>query len=503
MMLFRKRVASREDGGYSVTKPARDTFWFTRNPVGLVRDLRARRRLDAPRPPGPQGRPFVGVLSKFQADPFGYLQRLGDVHGDIFRVPLPLYDVVIVKHPDYVRHVMNSREGDYSLVGPASWAKYVLGASMQMMEGEMFRQRRRLLTPMMGRLQLTKIATIVADEFAHRLDKWERFVDTGEQVDLQQELAGVIMPAFMRAMFSLELPDAELHQLDVDVRLLMRSAGAAFYLGPSPRLLPGADNPVQAWLRMRRWVKQRVRARLAAPESSDDMMQVVLDARYQDGTPISQRDAVTEIIMLIGGGYETAVAALSWTLGFLPQNPQAQQRLYDEADGLGGAPPAYDDLERLRWAKACFDEGQRLQGHPFMARFAMVDDTIGGYRIRRGSLIGITPYSLHRDRRWWGDDPDSYDPMRFFDKEIVAARPNLAFLPFGAGPHRCFGAAMGYLEAQFLLAQIHQRFRIELPPGWVPEHDPEVTWPVKGGVPAVLTKVAIPSKRIEIPNPAG
>jgi cytochrome P450 len=50
--------------------------------------------------------------------------------------------------------------------------------------------------------------------------------------------------------------------------------------------------------------------------------------------------------------------------------------------------------------------------------------------------------------------------MRFYDTNIVAARPNLAFMPFGAGPHRRFGAAMGYLQAQFLLAQIHQRFRI-------------------------------------------
>jgi cytochrome P450 len=44
--------------------------------------------------------------------------------------------------------------------------------------------------------------------------------------------------------------------------------------------------------------------------------------------------------------------------------------------------------------------------------------------------------------------------MRFYDTNIVAARPNLAFMPFGAGPHRCFGAAMGYLQVQFLLAQL-------------------------------------------------
>jgi cytochrome P450 len=474
---------------------ANDAFWITRNPVGCARDLRARRRNPAPRPPGPRGRPVVGVLPELKADPFGYLQHLGEVYGDIYRLPLPMYDVVIVNHPDHVRHIMKHRDGEYSLIGPAAGlARRVLGASMQMMEGDDFRRRRKPLTPMMGRAQLAKIAATVGDEFAHRLARWNRFADTGELIDLQREINDVVIPAFMRAMFSCELNDAELNQLDADVHTLMASASSPLLLGPTPRLLPGEGNPVQAWWRMRRWVKDQVEQRLCATDSYDDLLQVLLDARHEDGTPISRRDVITEAIMLIGGGYETVVAALSWTLALLPQNPQALQRLYDEVDRLDGVVPTYDDLDRLQWAKACFDEGQRLQGLLLQPRFAMIDDTIGGYRIRRGTLIGISIYTMQRDPRWWGADAESYDPMRFYDKEIVAARPNLAFIPFGAGPHRCFGAAMGYMEAQFLLAQIHQRFRIHTPAGWTPRHDPALPWPVKGGVPAVLTKVPAAAK---------
>lgn len=476
---------------------SRDTFWITRNPVGRGRDmLRSRRRVDdAPRPPGPRGRPVVGVLPDLKADPFGYLQQLRDVYGDVYRLPLPMYDVVIVNHPDHVRHIMAHRNGEYSMTGPVSWARSVLGAPMQLMEGTEFRQRRKLLAPMMGRGQLTKIATTVADEFAKRLDRWERFADAGETIDLQHEINDVVIPAFMRAMFTVELTDSVLHRLDIDIRTLMASASSPLFLAPPPRLLPGDGNPVQAWLRMRRWVKRHIEERLADGRPQDDLLQVLLDARYEDGSPISRNDAITETIMLIGGGYETVVAALAWTLGLLQQNPQAQQRLYDEVDALGGAPPSYDDLDRLQWTKACFDEGQRLQGVLLQPRFAMIDDTIGGYRIRRGTLVGIPIHSLQRDPRWWGSDAESYDPNRFYDKEIVADRPNLAFMPFGAGPHRCFGAAMGYLEAQFLLAQIHQRFRIQLPAGWVPEHDPGLPWPVKGGVPAVVTKVPAAAQR--------
>jgi hypothetical protein len=71
----------------------------------------------------------------------------------------------------------------------------------------------------------------------------------------------------------------------------------------------------------------------------------------------------------------------------------------------------------------------------------MIDDTVGGYRIRRGTLIGISIYAVQRDPRWRDPDAHSYQSIRFYDKDIVAARPNLAVMAFGARPHRCFGAA--------------------------------------------------------------
>src|SRR5206468_12810411 len=82
---------------------------------------------------------------------------------------------------DYVRHIMSHRDGEYSLIGPAAGAaRKLLGASMQMMEGHEFRRRRKPLTPMMGRQQLTRMAAIIADEFANRFARWVRFAETGE-----------------------------------------------------------------------------------------------------------------------------------------------------------------------------------------------------------------------------------------------------------------------------------------------------------------------------------
>lgn len=176
-----------------------------------------------------------------------------------------------------------------------------------------------------------------------------------------------------------------------------------------------------------------------------------------------------ELMILMAGGYETVVASFSWTLALLLSHPDHLAWLYDEVDALGGAVPTQDDLSRLTWAKACFDEGQRLQGHPFNPRFAMQDDVIGGYLIPKYTIVGPSLWAMHRDPRWWAD-PNSYDPNRFADEAAAKGRPRLAFMPFGSGPHHCIGTGMAYMNAQFLLAIIFQRYRLQLPAGWTPQH---------------------------------
>lgn len=447
-----------------------DTFWITRNPVGRGRDwLQSRRRIDAPRPPGPRGRPFVGVMGDYWADPCGYLRELRNRYGDVYRLPWPMAEVVVVNHPDHVAHFLNSREGEYGRM----WRYFSPSGA-------------RRWRAMFGHRQLTRITTCLADEFDKRLARWDRFAESGERIDLHEELPAVIMPAFMRMVFSIELTDAELHQVAVDVRAWKSPFTYSLGFLGHPRLLLEAGNIAQAWLRVRRWVLRRVDERLADGQSYDDAMQVVLDAHRRDGRSISRRDAVMDIMGLMGGTWDSVDASLAWTLGLLPQNPAAQQRLYDEVDGLGGAVPTFDDLGRLQWARACFAEGLRLEAPPLLLRVAKVNDTIGGYHIRRGSRVAVSPYALHRDARWWGPDPDSYDPMRFYDKDTIAARPNLAYVAFGAGPHRCLGAPMTEMIAQLLLAQLHQRFRVQIPTDWIPRYDPSVSRPC---VPAVITKV--------------
>ncbi|WP_378741934.1 cytochrome P450 [Nocardia brasiliensis] len=457
--------------------------------------LRRRRRLSTlgrsidPALPGPKGRPVLGVLPEFRRDPFESVRGWAREYGDIFHVPLPLWNLVMVNHPDLINEVMNNREGLYSMIGPGERpVAATIGAALPMMEGDRFRKRRRMLTPMFGRKHLARIADTIVDEFTRRIERWDRYADTGEIVDLQHEIAQVTLPAFLRAMYSTHLTDDQLTQVDADIRFLMRTvaAGALLSNPPNPLPIPGTENlPMAAW-RITRLVNRLIDERAARPTEETDLLGLLIDSRYEDGTALSRRDLRAELIVLMGGGYETVVASLSHTLAHLCINPEPAQRLYDEIDELDGAVPTLTDLGRLAWARACFDEGQRLQGHPMNPRLTMRDAELGGFQIPRGTLVGTPVYTVHRDERWWRD-PDSYDPTRFTDASH--SRPNNAFIPFGAGPHHCIGSGMAYMNAQFLLTLIFQRYRLQTRPGWRPRHASTFSITLDGGLPVRIQRV--------------
>lgn len=98
-----------------------------------------------------------------------------------------------------------------------------------------------------------------------------------------------------------------------------------------------------------------------------------------------------------------------------------------------------------------------------LARRAVAEDEIGGYLIRRGSLILVSSFVTHRRPDFW-EDPDVFDPERF-TPERSAGRHRYAYFPFGGGPHLCIGNGFAELMAKVILATIAQRCRLSLVPG--------------------------------------
>lgn len=198
-------------------------------------------------------------------------------------------------------------------------------------------------------------------------------------------------------------------------------------------------------------------------ERSDDVVSMLLDASYEDGAPVPRQQIRDELITLLVAGHETTSNALSWTLMRLSQHPEVARRLRAEVDDvLGGRPPAFADLPKLRYTRWVLDETMRLHPPaPTTGRLALEPHTLGGHPMNEGDLALISFYLLHRNSDVW-ENPEGFDPGRWEALSEPGALPRYAFAPFGAGTRKCIGEAFAYLEATIILAMIAQRYELHL-----------------------------------------
>jgi cytochrome P450 len=192
----------------------------------------------------------------------------------------------------------------------------------------------------------------------------------------------------------------------------------------------------------------------------------LLSARdAETGLGMSAKEVRDQVVTIFMAGHETTAVALTWTWYLLSQHPAEEALFHAELDRvLNGQPPRFEDLARLRYTRMVLEESMRLYppAHT-ISRQALEADVVEGRAVRKGSMITIVPWVLHRHRGLW-DRSDVFDPERFAP-ERASARPRFAYIPFGGGPRICIGASFAMTEALIILAMLGQRYRLRLVPG--------------------------------------
>ena len=190
-----------------------------------------------------------------------------------------------------------------------------------------------------------------------------------------------------------------------------------------------------------------------------DLLSALIQARDEDGRPMSEEQLRDETITMLLAGHETTALALTWTWYLVSQHPDVAVRLGEEADGLEGRRPGIADLPRLPFTERVVTESMRLYPPAYsFGREALEEDEIAGYPVPAGTTLFVFPWVLHRDARFYSD-PLVFDPDRWTD-DFERALPRLAYLPFGAGPRMCIGREFARMELVLIVAAIAQRFRI-------------------------------------------
>jgi cytochrome P450 len=459
----------------------------------------------APLPPGPSHRSTVRWLRLLaeQEGPLDFLDRMGHRYGDVAMLQARLQNLVVVRGPEAVRHVLLAHQDNYRKSNQYELLAPVLGSGLVTSSGELWQRQRKLVQPMFAKRHLGVFADHMAQAAATALEAWERQWPDGHPLELAEEILHIGLDTVGRALVGHDFTDrasefgAALGNALHQVGAIGRSASVT-----ATQYLPHMTIMRAAMLTQHRRyrsamssadVLQEISAGIVDERlrnghgESNDLLRLLMEATDEEtGERMDRRQVLDELLTFTAAGHETTAHGLAWMYYLLSQHPTAREQMEAEVDEvLGGRVPTAEDAERLPWTRACFEEAMRLYPPVWhVQRVPVEDDVVGGYRIPAGTLVFVSIWSTHRDPKVW-ENPAGFDPRRFIG-DAPKGRPRFAYLPFSGGRRICVGHGFAMMNATILAAMIAQRFRFDVIPGAPIVLDPTVTIRPLHGIPVTI-----------------
>jgi cytochrome P450 family 135 len=402
-------------------------------------------------PAGPR-RPGVLQSLEYGLDPHGFFRRAQRRFGDVFTVHVVGEEWVMLAHPDAVREVFGHGPDELDS-GQANFPlRPILGTrNVLLLDGAEHLRRRKLVLPPFHGERMKAYAEIISGVARRDLADWP----VGNPFPVLPHMQAVTFEVIMRAVFGVQ----EASRLDRLRRVLReflswttnwRRAAVFGFLGPERvmglrgfrRQLAEVDAEVLGVIARRREARD-----LAERE---DVLSLLLQARDEEGRPLSDGELRDELVTLLVAGHETTAAALAWALDELADAPAVQERLASGEDGL---------------AEAVVTETLRLHPPVPLGALRRLRKTlrIGGHDLPAGATVAACALLVHRRADVY-KRPDDFVPDRFLDSKP----PPGGWLPFGGGVRRCVGAAFAQFEARLVLEEVARRFAVTHPPGRPP-----------------------------------
>jgi cytochrome P450 len=422
-------------------------------------------------PPGPGVVGSLRFLANFKTGDMRFYEDLFARYGSTVRLRTPVAeDFVLAFHPDDVGYVLCTNSRNFPKGARYHQLAHVLGRGLVNSEGELWRRQRRHIPPQVNPANTLSFVPLIVKHTQALLQRWD--AERGEFLrDINDDMLDVTFAIAGEAFFG-----AALHEHTEAVRRSFK-----FALAVALRRMYSLVNPPLHWpfprhVRFSR-AMQQVHAVIDSiidgyereGATQDNVLaRLMASVDPQTGQPMSRRQLRDEIKTILMVGHETSSVTATWALYLLAQHAEASANLVEEIDRvLQGRPPTAEDVERMPYLGMVFNECLRvLPSVPFILRSPLEDDTLGGFRVAAGSTVAIVPWVTHRHPEFW-PDPERFLPERFADTRRAGWHRH-AFLPFGAGQRICLGEFMGQLEGKLMIAQILQRYRLQLVPGFDP-----------------------------------
>ncbi len=399
-------------------------------------------------------------------------------YGDPFYSQTLNGNMVITAEPELIREVFGNRDTELFEVFAGSAMEPLFGTqSVLTLHGEPHKQERKLLTPPFHGERMRTYGAVMVEATRRA---FARFAP-GQSLVAIQQATDISLEVIVRTVFGMDTPET-VEQTERALRRTIEAVRPVFLFSKAMQVAPFGLGPWAAYERAsaeadRVLYEQIARTRPHAA-GREDILSLLLEARYDDGSAMTDSHIRDELRTLLVAGHETTAITLAWALYRVHRNPEIKRRLIAEIDALG-SDPSPDALAKLPYLGAVIDETLRL--HPVIEivfRVLRKPWQFAGYDLPAGIAIALAIWTVHRR-----DDiyPNSelFDPERFLTRK---PKPH-EYLPFGGGNRRCLGAAFAHYEACLALGTVMREFELELAePTEVPMSRRNLTLGPKTGV---------------------
>ncbi|WP_159840755.1 cytochrome P450 [Nocardia sp. CY41] len=395
-------------------------------------------------PDGPSSPPIVQNLRILTGRTRTW-RSMHDRYGSAFRIQLPRFgDCVVLADPAEIKALFTTSTDLVDNID-VNLGQFLGPGSLFALTGAEHRKQRKLLTPPFHGRRLAVYESLVEEEAVREMADWP----SGREFATMDSMMRITLNVILRAVFGAEGAEFEELRRLLPKLVLIASALAAV---PVPRRALGRFGPWARFAAYRRRYDEIVgrlidRATREGVDERDDVLAMMLQARYDDGTAMSRGEIADELLTLLTAGHETTATTLSWTIERLRRHPEVLRRLVAEADAGGS---------QLR--EATLLEVQRVRPVIDMTLRQVRADTLqlGRWTLPKGQKIVVNIRLMH-------DNEDLFPNARAFDPDrFVGVRPGtFSWIPFGGGSRRCIGAAFATMEMNVVLRTLLRDFTLE------------------------------------------
>jgi cytochrome P450 len=413
---------------------------------------------DSVQPPLPGPRylnPYTVIRTL--SDPTDYMLRARDRYGHTYRLPTVLGPVVVTGEPEGVRAIFSADADTFVPYHPDVTAPLVGESSLILASGARHRRDRKLLSPSFHGARMRAYGAVMTESTRSAVAAWT----TGTPFKMLDVTQSISLDVILHAVIGLDPTSSQGQAVREAVIRLVGTLRPQFIFF---RWMRRDFFGLSAWARFKKarehldsLLFETMAERRRAPAERDDILSLMMSARYEDGSAMSDAELRDQLLTLLTAGHETTAVSLAWAFYWLHRDPDELGRLLAELDTLGPSADA-EAITSLPYLGAVCQEALRVYPVvPEVLRTLVKPLKLFDWTLPAGSDVVASSIMLH-NREDLYPEPTRFRPSRFLEREFTP----FEYIPFGGGARRCIGAAFALYEMKIVLATILRSHRLRL-----------------------------------------